>query len=201
MTTLQAPRLFSADEREAYSQALIRTLAYANVKFVRYLAIDLYNTPRCKALLVSQLQKCAAVDNHVAIAKCVFGGLPSFADTLVDGSGLDASETVVFQPDLSTLRILPYSPSSAVVLGTLHDQKTRLLSSLCSRGLLQGIVRRAANDHKIAFNVSAELEFVLLDAKTDQPVDKSVYAHTVSLNRQEDFILDVSPTGCARNRC
>jgi glutamine synthetase len=193
MTTLQDPTTsFSADERKAYSQALLRTLAYAKVKFVRYLAIDLYNTPRCKALPVNHLQKSASVDKHVATAKIVFGGLPSFADMLVEDSGLTAQDTVVFQADLSTLRILPYSPASAMVLGTLHDQKTGLLSDLCTRGLLQEVVKRAAEEHNIAFNVGAELEFVLFDAKTDQPVDGAVYAHTVTLNKRENFIVDVA---------
>jgi glutamine synthetase len=191
MATLQDPASsFSDDERKAYSQALLRTLTYANVKFVRYLAIDLYNTPRCKALPVSFLQKSASIDTHVAYAKCVFGGLPSFADVMVEGSGLDTQDhTIVFQPDISTLRILPYSPTSAMVLGILSDQKTGLLSDLCTRGLLQEVVRRAAEEHKIAFNVGAELEFVLMDAKTDQPVDQAVYAHTVTLNKREDFIV------------
>jgi glutamine synthetase len=193
MATLQDPASsFSDDERKAYSQALLRTLTYANVKFVRYLAIDLYNTPRCKALPVNYLQKSASVDTHVAYAKCVFGGLPPFADMMVEGSGLDTQDTIFFQPDHSTLRILPYSPASAMVLGTLRDQKTGLLSDLCTRGLLQEVVRYAAEGHKIAFNVGAELEFVLIDAKTDHPVDRSVYAHTVTLNKREDFIVQVA---------
>ena len=164
-TKLQDPGSFTDNERRAYSQALLRTLSYANVKFVRFLAFDLYNSPRCKALPVSYLQKSATVDTHVASAKCVFGGLPSFADTIVDDSGLTAQDTIVFRPDLSTLHILPYSPSSAVVLGTLHDQKTGLLSDLCTRGLLQQVVQRAAEEHNIAFSVGAELEFLNLRRK------------------------------------
>jgi glutamine synthetase len=198
MTTLQDPAStssassFSDDERKVYSQALLRTLTYANVKFVRYLAIDLYNTPRCKALPVKYLLTTSSIDAQVAYAKCVFGGLPSFADIMVEGSGLDTKDTVVFQPDISTLRILPYSSASAMVLGTLRDQTTGLLSDLCTRGLLQEVVRYATEDHKIAFNVGAELEFVLVDAHTDQPVDRAVYACTVTLNKREDFMVEVS---------
>jgi len=191
-TRLQDPGSFTDNERRAYSQALLRTLSYANVKFVRFLAFDLYNTPRCKALPVSYLQKSATVDTHVATAKCVFGGLPSFADAIVDDSGLTAQDTIVFRPDLSTLHILPYSPSSVVVLGTLYDQKTGLLSDLCTRGLLQQVVQRAAEEHNIAFSLGAEIEFQLFDAKIDQPVDRAVYAHTVTLNKREDFIVDIT---------
>eukprot|EP00523_Entomoneis_sp_CCMP467_P008125 CAMPEP_0168741532 /NCGR_PEP_ID=MMETSP0724-20121128/12566_1 /TAXON_ID=265536 /ORGANISM="Amphiprora sp., Strain CCMP467" /LENGTH=475 /DNA_ID=CAMNT_0008789047 /DNA_START=86 /DNA_END=1513 /DNA_ORIENTATION=- len=181
----------SSQERQAYSQAMLRILSVSGVQFVRMHALDLYNTPRVKALPLSHLQRLQSVDKHVASAKIVFGGLPTTADVMVAGSGLDAQDTVIFHPDLSTLRILPYSPKSALVLGTLHDQATGLLSDLCTRGLLQQIAQTALTQHNIRFNVGAELEFMLYDAETNQPADQVVYAHSHTLNRQEEFLTDV----------
>jgi len=190
-TTTSLREFSSSAEKRAYAEALLRTLSFANVKFVRYLALDVCNNARCKAVPTAHLRKSGSVEYQVATAKVCFAGLPSFADAMQPETGLDAQDTVVLMPDLSTLRILPYSPKSALVLGNLHDQRTGLLSDLCCRGLLQSILDKAADEHQIGFNVGAELEVCLYDAKTNQPVDLSNYAHTTTLNVQEEFIADV----------
>ena len=39
--------------------------------------------------------------------------------------------------------------------------------------------------------MGAELEFCLYDAKTNNPVDDSVFANSITLNDQEEFISDL----------
>lgn len=172
-----------------YSDALLRTLSFANVKLVRFLALDVVNQPRCKAVPLKHLRRHSrSLEDHpVAFAQVVLAGLPNYGDAMVDGSGLNAEDTVVLQADAGTLRILPYAPSTAVVLGNLISQTTGLPSDLCPRSLLRRVVD-SASASQVGFNVGVELEFCLHDAKTNMPVDTSNFASTVTLNRQEEFV-------------
>jgi glutamine synthetase len=86
--------------------------------------------------------------------------------------------------------VLPYSPSSALALCTLHDQVTGSLSPLCTRTLLQRVINTALGKLGISFSVGAELEFVLArEGVNFEPVDHSVFANMVTLDEQESFIL------------
>ena len=132
---------------------------------------------------------CASpLDSLVSIATVCFAGLPSFGDVTLDGTGWDARGVVVLQPDWSTMRILPYAPATAMVLGTLRDVPTRLISPVCGRGLLQQVVAQAASQG-YGINVGAELEFTLVDSKTGDAVDASNFGDSVTLNQREDFII------------
>lgn len=177
----------NSNEKKAYSQALLRTLTFAKVDLVRYLMVDICNTVRCRAVPTNYLKKQETVDKKICFAKVVAGGLPPSADHMVEGTGLDACDTVVLDPDLSTLRVLPYATKSALMLGNLMDQRTGMLSDLCCRGLLERVVQEAAQAHGIGVSVGAELEFCLYD-EHDKPVDVSVYAQSTILNEQQDYI-------------
>lgn len=192
----------NSNEKNAYVRALLRTLRHASVKFLRFQAIDAGNTVRAKAVPVDYLWRIGCIctdDNHqgmplleqqVAMAQVVFGGLPTFGDYIQTASGLDASQLVHLIPDMDTLRILPYAPQSASVLCTLQDPVTRQPSDLCCRTLLAKVVREAKLRHNIAFAVGSELEFCLFnDAQTkQQPVDETRFCQTHLLNQQEDFL-------------
>ena len=185
------------NDSTAHTKALLRTLSFAKVKFLRYAGLDLYNSLRCKAVPIDRLKKNnddtseISLDYQVAFAKVVFGGLPTFGDVLQPSTGLDASCSVILQPDIGTLRILPFAPSSAIVFGYLMDQQTGQLSDLCCRGLLRSFVDRVAEQYSIGFNVGAELEFCLYDGKTNQPVVLSRFADSALLNQKEDFISEL----------
>src|SRR3569623_1815261 len=126
------------DLHSSYSQALIRRLAYHKVQLVRFVTLDVVNTPRCKAVTVKYLKDSSCPINlPIPFAKVVMAGLPSFADMMIADTGLDAQDTVVLVADVSTLRILPYAPSTAMLLGNLVSQTTGLPSELCTRSLLQ----------------------------------------------------------------
>jgi glutamine synthetase len=180
------------------TKALIRTLDFAGVKFLRYQALDVANGTRCKVKPIKMLKKATltntinVLENQVCIAKVCFGGLPNFCDVPSPGCGLTAKGSLVLVPDLCTLRILPYaSPDSAMVLCNLHEMDTGKASELCTRSLLQRIVTQAAQEHQIAFNVGVELEFCLFDQTTNAPVDVSNFSNTTTLNQQQSFISDV----------
>lgn len=183
-------------EKRSYVRALLRSLKQAGVKFLRYQAVDAGNTLRVKAVPIDYLQKSLTLDNQVAIAEVVFGGLPSFGDYMQQDSGLTASRIVQLIPDINTLRILPYAPKSAAVLCSLQDPITKQPSQLCCRSLLQRVVRQANLQYNIAFSVGSELEFCLFnDATTtaqqqqqQQPVDETNFAQSQLLNQQEPFL-------------
>lgn len=176
----------------AYTTALLRSLKFAGVQFLRYYTVDACNNIRSKAKMVDRLlQDSDSLNNQVSIAEVCYAGLPSYADYMIEGTGMNAKNVLIVQPDLESFRILPYAPKSAVVFGNSIDQFTNEPSPLCTRSLLGRVVREAAEEHNIKFSVGVELEFCLVDAKTGDFVDNSVFANTVTLNEQEEFLSDL----------
>ena len=180
----------------AYTKALLRNLNQSGVKFLRYLTVDPYNTIRGKAVPIQHILKKAgnkplSLHKKCGIADVCNGGLASYADLMVEGTGLSAANCSWIQADPASLRILPYANKTAVVMGNYHNQYTDKVSPYCTRSLLAKLVQTAAEEHNIAFNVGAELEFCLVDAKTGKFVDQSVFGTTTTLNQQEDFITTV----------
>jgi len=181
-------------------EPLLYALEYANVKFLRYASIDIANSIRTKAVPIQRLIKTAndhTIDNKVSIAKVCMAGLPHYADAMMsEETGLDARDVLVMNPDVQSLRILPYSSSSAMVFGTLHDQRSGELSDLCTRGLLYRVIETAKEKFGLGFGVGAEIEFILLSNSNSstsdiKAVDNTVFASTTTLNEQDDFINDV----------
>lgn len=182
------------DQEEAanYSIALVRSLRFAGVKFLRYAALDICNNTRCKAVPLDLIFRAgSSLNKRVSVAKVCYGGLPSFADSMVPDSGLDGSEAVTLSPAMETLRILPYAPLSALVICNLQDSKTGGGSDVCCRGLLQSVMETCRSKFKIDVNVGAELEFTLYTRIDDTPVDTSRFAATTSLNQQESYLANV----------
>lgn len=182
--------------------AILRSLRAAGIEFLRYTVVDAFNTIRCKAVplkhTISLLPKgsvtpsSSPLDNPVSIAEVCFAGLPTSTDVPVPSSNLDARNVLTLQPDFSSLRVLPYASKTAMIMCTAHNQKTRELSPLCTRGLLERVLHEAQEGMGIEFCVGAEVEFQLFHRATrdgiPQPVDTSTFANAVTLNEQEDFI-------------
>lgn len=139
-----------ACNEDAATTALLHTMQFAGVKFLRYMAVDAFNSIRCKAVPLHGLAKSKRLGNHVSIAQVCFAGLPTDGDYMVDSTGLDARHVLTLQPDISSLRILPYAPTSAVVMGTAWDPTTNCVSPLCTRGLLSRVID-TARQHGIEF--------------------------------------------------
>jgi len=181
------------DESSACSTALLLSLHFSGVRFLRYFTVDAFNNVRCKAKPVENLlsQK-HGLEDGVSIAEICYAGLPRYADMAVSQTGLTAAKSLVVRPDLSTLRILPYAPSSAMVLGWSVDPFANNDDSpYCTRSLLRRVVRAAKRDHNVAFSVGVEIEFCLVDTKTNDFVDQSLFANTNTLNEQEAFLNDL----------
>ena len=70
----------------------------------------------------------------------------------IQDSDLDARGVLDIQPDLSTLRVLPYAKKTALIIGTAHDQYSGELSEFCPRGLSSRVLQTAEKDHKDKFN-------------------------------------------------
>jgi len=87
------------EERKSISAAMLRMLAFSKVEFVRYVALDVTNNPRCKVVPVRHLQQRqqqllrrpgderAGIDYQVSIATVCFAGLMVHADYPVEASG------------------------------------------------------------------------------------------------------------------
>ncbi len=185
--------------------ALIQTLIFADVKFLRFGSVDVVNNLRTKAIPIQRINSklkdtnsvANVLDNQVSIAKVCMAALPSYADIMIPATNIDARDVLMVRPDYSSMKILPYAPKSAMVFGTLHDQRTGELSSLCTRGLLSRVLKTAKLRMGIAFAVGAELEFCLVRRDATKsgshhvPVDTSTFAGTCTLNDQADFITEV----------
>ena len=180
---------------QGYSHALLYALKAAGVQFLRYHSVDAYNNPRVKsaplsAILSMSSSSTTRLDQYpVAMASVCVAGLPSHADAMQTASGLDARGTLLLEPDLQTLTVLPYAPTSAIVLGCWREQSSSRISDLCCRSLLKSIVQKQSST--IGFSVGAELEFTLMDRQTHRPVDASRFAHSELLNTQQEFLDDL----------
>jgi glutamine synthetase len=191
--------IVSQDDCHSYQLAILRSLRSAGVKFLRFTAVDAYNTIRCKTVpllhAMSLLPKrngsspttlTLPLRSPTSIAEVCFAGLPSHADALVPSSNLSAQNVLTLEPDFASLRVLPHAPKTAMMMCTAHDQRTGELSPLCTRGLLQRVLHEARETMSVEFSVGAELEFMLY--RSGKPVDMSTFANTTTLNDQEDFI-------------
>jgi len=186
-------------QESAYAIALLRSLQFSGVKFLRFFTVDPFNNIRCKVKpvdnLLLSLQKSnnnslISLEHQLSVAEVCYGGLRYSADVMTPGSGLDARNVLTLQPDLSSFRNLPYAPKSALVMGNLKNQYTGEQSPLCTRSLLQRVVRDAKEKHNIEFAVGVELEFCLMSSPNDF-ADQSVFANSTALNEQEDFLADL----------
>ena len=149
-------------QESAYTVALLRSLRYSGVKFLRYFTVDVNNNIRCKVKPVDHLSRKngtnSTLDSQVSIAEVCYGGLPYYADFMIEGTGLDARNVLKIQPDMKSFRMLPYAPKSALVMGNLLDQYSDDPSPLCTRSLLKKVVQKAAEKHNIAFVSSPRWE-------------------------------------------
>lgn len=204
--SIPEPSEYQRRESQGCQAAILRSLRAAGVKFLRYAIVDAYNTIRCKtvplprafdllpgrACVNSSVTWNGPLDNPVSIAEVCFAGLPSHVDVPVPAANLSARNVLTLQPDLSSLRVLPYAPRTAMVMCTAHNQRTKELSPLCTRGLLERVLHEAREEMGIEFCVGAELEFQLFHPDTKdglpQPIDGTTFADSTSLNEQEEFI-------------
>lgn len=178
-------------------EPLLHTLQSANIKFLRYASIDITNNLRTKVIPIHDLLQTFEVYNKVSIAQVCMGGLPSYADVLLPETGLNAQHVLMVQPEMSSLRILPYTMSTAMVFGTLHQCQSRIdivgqgdkstlgsVSEFCTRSLLHRVLYFAKEEHGIGFAIGAEIEFILVRRRNGGH-------HSEQVQKEPQEILDL----------
>jgi glutamine synthetase len=163
-------------------------LQEAGVQYVRILWCDHANVIRGKAAHVSLLADGLPEGVGIAVAQ---QALPVMYDAVAPNSGLSPVGEARLVPDWHTLKLLPYAPAQAQVIG-----------DMCRDGLPWEHCPRAYLRHQMqalgALGLSAyaafENEFFLLrhTAQGYAPADTTVYAATGSMNQHQAFIRDLT---------
>lgn len=80
---------WNASSENTFVAPFLRTLQYAGVKFLRYLAVDACNSIRCKSIPIDHLLRngdSATLDHSVSIAEVCFAGLSTLGDFMIEVS-------------------------------------------------------------------------------------------------------------------
>jgi glutamine synthetase len=164
--------------------AIHHLLEQAAIKFVRVVWCDNANVIRAKAIHVSRLD--AYMTHGVGISPAQ-QALPVMYDVPVADAGLTPVGEIRLVPDWQTLRLLPYAPGHARVMGDMIDQGTPW--PLCPRHFLQRMIAAAAAEG-IDVVAAFENEFYLLQDGADgmMPADHTVFASTLSMDGQHTVI-------------
>lgn len=160
-------------------------LSRQGVQFVRVLWCDNANILRAKAIHIGALER------HLAYGVGISAGqqaVPVIADAVVPDSGLGPVGEVWLRPDWSTLRVLPYAPTHARVLGDMV-QPGSTPWPWCGRDFLRRMIEQAAGlglEVKAAF----EPEFYLFRQVGSEilPADESAFAESLGMDLQRPVI-------------
>ncbi len=157
-----------------------------NIQLVRFLYCDTSNLIRGKATHVSSFE--ARVQSGIGLVKGMMA--MNQMDEMQTDTGYGATGEIRLVPDLSTFRVLPYAPSSALVLcDMLELDKSPWL--LCPRSIL----KRQIDQYKqlgISFQAAFEPEFFVAKQDGDKliPIDQSNCFSTDGMNKAATFIDD-----------
>ncbi|MBE9076752.1 glutamine synthetase [Romeria aff. gracilis LEGE 07310] len=170
-------------------------LSRQGVQFVRVLWCDNANILRAKAIHVGALAR------HLDYGVGISAGqqaVPVTIDAVVPGSGLGPVGEVWLRPDWSTLRVLPYAPTHARVLGDMVQPGGEPWP-WCSRDFLRRMIEQAAGlglEIKAAF----EPEFYLLRVGREiLPADETAFAESLGMDRQRPVIDAIASALVAQN--
>jgi glutamine synthetase len=164
---------------------MIQDLKLAGVQYVRIVWCDNANIIRAKAAHVTMLRD--GFDGvGISMAQ---QALPVMYDSVAPHSGLGPVGEARLEPDWSTLKILPYAPGHAQVIGTMMQGDAPW--EHCPRTFLRTQIARL-QDQNLELKAAFENEFFLLrkTATGYEPADQSVFAMTGSMNQHREFILD-----------
>ena len=156
-------------------------LTTLGVRYLRVLWCDNANVIRARAVRVRDPLRV-----NVAISQAQMA-LPVMADHVAPGARLGPVGEAALVPDWSTLRVLPFAPGEAQVLGDLMLNGAPWAH--CPRAFLREQIARLS---ALGLHVQAafENEFYLLHrAETElRPADNTVYAATGSMNLHRPFV-------------
>lgn len=168
-------------------ETLQHSLKAAGVRFVRILWCDNANLIRAKATHINHL---GGLQRGVGISAAQ-QALPVMYDAVAVDSGLGPVGEAQLLPDWSTLRVLPYAPGHAQVMGDMQQEGQAW--EHCPRDFLrQQLARLSA--HGLSLKGAFENEFVLLRRVNDslEPADQTIYAMTAGMNAHSEVVLELA---------
>lgn len=163
---------------------LVKSLKSAGVKFLRVTFCDNANIIRAKAIHLGILAKNLDYPVSITVAQ---QALPVMYDSVVKDSGIGPVGEAWLIPDWSTLKVLPYAPTHAGVIGNIYRNGQPW--SLCTRYFLQKAIA-SAQKAGIEIKAAFENEFSLLHSQTKEiiPSDDTVFASTLAMNVNQEVI-------------
>ncbi|HEX6907397.1 MAG TPA: glutamine synthetase family protein [Terriglobales bacterium] len=160
------------------NDGLAESLNAAGVRFIRVLWCDNANVIRAKAFHLGIFAEHAEQGIGIAAAQ---QAVPVMADVITPDSGLGPVGEVWLVPVWSTLRILPYAPTHAAVIGDMrqHGQPWALCPRHCLKRQLA-----AAQTANLEIMAAFENEFYLLQTTPAGivPADETVFAATLAMD-------------------
>lgn len=167
---------------------LYASLQAAKTRWIRILWCDNANIIRGKAFHLNVLDDHRDYGIGIAMAQ---QAVPAMYDAVAPNSGLTPVGEVWLVPDWASLRLLPYAPGHARVMGDMVDQGQPW--SCCPRLFLK---RCLAEAERLGFTVMAafENEFSLLQMGQEYPVpaDSTVFASTLAMDLGQAVIDEIS---------
>lgn len=117
--------------------------AWNDTKFIRLTWVDLSSVIRCKILTLKRFRTLVSkCPNGVPTATLATASLGLVGRKLVDG--FSVAGDYIFEVDLSSLRLLPYTPGHAMIFGWLKpiniEPGPQLSDPLCPRTILKNII-------------------------------------------------------------
>lgn len=167
---------------------MLQRLDQAGVQWVRILWCDNGNVIRAKAAHIGLLE--GGLPEGVGLSAAQ-QAIPVMFDAVAPGAGLGPVGEARLVPDWSTLKVLPYAPQQAAVLGDMVQEGQPWVH--CPRQFLReqiGALQQMGLQVKAAY----ENEFFLLQSTATGyvPLDQSNYAHTSGLNQQAEFLAELT---------
>jgi glutamine synthetase len=166
-----------------------KTLEEAGIKFVRILWCDNANIIRGKAVHLDLLDR-DYFDYGVGISAGQ-QGVPVMYDGVIAETGLSPVGEVRLVPDWSTLKILPYVPGHASVMGNMvRDSQPRVM---CPRNFLIETIA-TAQSQGLTVKAAFENEFYLLRQTTQglKPADETPFASTQAMDLHWEVINEIT---------
>lgn len=117
--------------------------AWNDTKFIRLTWVDISSVIRCKVLTLKYFRTLVSKSpNGVPTTTLPTASLGLVGRTLVNGFSIAGD--YLFEVDLSSLRLLPYTPGHAMVFGWLKPINSgpapQLTDSFCPRTILNSVV-------------------------------------------------------------
>ena len=117
-------------------------------------------------------------------------GIPVMYDAVIPDTGLSPVGEVRLVPDWSTLKLLPYAPGHACVMGNMVLKKEPWV--MCPRNFLIKTIA-AAQQQGLSVKAAFENEFYLLHpTKGLEPTDETVFASTQAMEIHREVIDEIA---------